>query len=158
MAKARLRRETGPCVITIPSRAQWLPSIGHCKAIAVNFGFAKYDNGVCFFRYDDTNPAKKEEIFFTSIREIIAWLGFEPYKITYSRDHFDRLYELAEELIKFDKAYVCHRLRESCQNFHILDRLLTNLQEKKLTSNVAGLTTEAFGTLAHIENDLSKNP
>jgi glutaminyl-tRNA synthetase len=42
------------------------------------------------------HPAKEEEIFFTSIREIIAWLGFEPYKITYSSDHFDRLYELAE--------------------------------------------------------------
>ena len=103
MAKARLRGGTGPCAITVPSRAQWLPSIGHCKAIAVNFGFAKYHNGVCF-RYDDTNPAKEEEIFFTSIREIIAWLGFEPYKITYSSDHFDRLYELAEELIELDKA------------------------------------------------------
>ncbi|OCK99764.1 uncharacterized protein K441DRAFT_702582 [Cenococcum geophilum 1.58] len=81
--------------------------IGHCKAIAVNFGFAKYHNGVCFLRYDDTNPAK-DEIFFTSIREVIAWLGFEPYKITYGRDHFDRPYELAEEFIKLDKAYVCH--------------------------------------------------
>jgi glutaminyl-tRNA synthetase len=90
MAKARLRRETGPCAIRIPSRSQWLPSIGHRKAIAVNFGFAKYHNGVCF-RYDDTNPAK-EEIFSTSIREIIAWLGFEPYKITYRSDNFDRLY------------------------------------------------------------------
>ena len=120
MAKARLRRETGPCVITIPSRAQWLPSIGHCKAIAVNFGFAEYHNGMCFFRYDDTNPAK-EEIFFTSIREIIAWLGFEPYKITYSRDHFDRLYELAEELIKFDMAYVCHRLRHAKTSISSID-------------------------------------
>jgi len=69
---------------------------------------------VCFLRYDDTNPAK-DEIFFTSIREIIAWLGFEPYKITYGRDHFDRLYELAEEFIKLDKAYVSHCSRESCQ-------------------------------------------
>ena len=146
MVKARLRRETGPC------------AIGHGKAIAVNFGFTKYHNGVCFLRYDDTNPAKEGGIFFTSIREIIAWLGFEPYKITCSSDNFDWLYELAEELIKLDKAYVRHYLRESCQNFHILDRPLINLQEKKLTSNVAGLTTEALTTLVHIENDMSKNP
>lgn len=33
--------------------------IGHCKAIAVNFGFAKHHNGVCFLRYDDTNPGKQ---------------------------------------------------------------------------------------------------
>jgi len=82
--------------------------IGHCKAIAVNFGFAKHYKGVCFLRYDDTNPEKEEEKYFTSILDIIRWLGFEPYKITYSSDNFDRLYELAEELIRKDKAYVCH--------------------------------------------------
>jgi glutaminyl-tRNA synthetase len=82
--------------------------IGHCKAIAVNFGFAKHHNGVCFLRYDDTNPEKEEEKYFTSILDIIKWLGFEPFKITYSSDNFDRLYELAEELIRKDGAYVCH--------------------------------------------------
>lgn len=45
--------------------------IGHCKAIAVNFGFAKHHNGVCFLRYDDTNPEKEEEKYFTSILDII---------------------------------------------------------------------------------------
>lgn len=86
--------------------------IGHCKAIAVNFGFAKHHSGVCFLRYDDTNPEKEEEKYFTSILDIIKWLGFEPYQITYSSDNFDRLYELAEELIKRDGAYVCHCSRE----------------------------------------------
>ncbi|ORY18917.1 tRNA synthetases class I, catalytic domain-domain-containing protein [Clohesyomyces aquaticus] len=86
--------------------------IGHCKAIAVNFGFAKHHKGVCFLRYDDTNPAKEEEKYFTSILEIIEWLGFEPYQVTYSSDNFDKLYELAEELIRRDGAYVCHCSRE----------------------------------------------
>ncbi|KAF2870448.1 glutaminyl-tRNA synthetase [Massariosphaeria phaeospora] len=86
--------------------------IGHCKAIAVNFGFAKHHQGVCFLRYDDTNPEKEEEQYFTSILDIIKWLGFEPHKITYSSDNFDRLYELAEELITKDGAYVCHCSRE----------------------------------------------
>ncbi|KAF2122193.1 tRNA synthetases class I, catalytic domain-containing protein [Lophiotrema nucula] len=86
--------------------------IGHCKAIAVNFGFAKHHKGVCFLRYDDTNPEKEEEIYFQSILDIIKWLGFEPYQVTYSSDNFDKLYELAEELIRKDKAYVCHCSRE----------------------------------------------
>lgn len=90
--------------------------IGHCKAIAVNFGFARHHKGVCFLRYDDTNPEKEEEIYFTSILDIIKWLGFEPYKITYSSDNFDKLYELAEELIKKDGAYVCHCSREEVNN------------------------------------------
>ncbi|KAF2101538.1 glutaminyl-tRNA synthetase [Rhizodiscina lignyota] len=86
--------------------------IGHAKAIAVNFGFAKHYNGICFLRFDDTNPEKEEEAYFTSIREIVAWLGFKPHQITHSSDHFDRLYELAEELIRRDKAYVCHCTKE----------------------------------------------
>ncbi|KAF2842618.1 glutaminyl-tRNA synthetase [Patellaria atrata CBS 101060] len=86
--------------------------IGHAKAIAVNFGFAKHHGGVCFLRFDDTNPAKEDEIFFTSIKEMVNWLGFEPYQVTHSSDHFDRLYELAEVMIKKDKAYVCHCSRD----------------------------------------------
>ena len=47
-------------------------------------------------------------MYFTAIEEMVRWLGFEPYKITYSSDNFDKLYELAEKLITLDKAYVCH--------------------------------------------------
>ena len=82
--------------------------IGHSKAIAINFGFARYHGGDCYLRYDDTNPEKEEEKYFTAIREMIEWLGFKPYKITYSSDNFQKLYNLAEELIKRDGAYVCH--------------------------------------------------
>ncbi|KAH7071866.1 tRNA synthetases class I, catalytic domain-containing protein [Paraphoma chrysanthemicola] len=86
--------------------------IGHAKAIAVDFGFAKHHNGACNLRYDDTNPEKEEEKYFTSILDVIKWLGFEPTKVTYSSDCFDKLYELAEELINKDGAYVCHCSRE----------------------------------------------
>ncbi|TWU79048.1 Glutaminyl-tRNA synthetase [Metarhizium rileyi] len=81
--------------------------IGHAKAIAVNFGFAKYHGGVCYLRFDDTNPEKEEEKFFTAIQEVVQWLGFEPYKVTYSSDNFDRLYQLAEKLVTQGQAYVC---------------------------------------------------
>jgi hypothetical protein len=58
-------------------------------------------------RYDDTNPEAEEGRFFQSILETVRWLGFEPWKITYSSDNFDKLYELAVELIRRGKAYVC---------------------------------------------------
>ncbi|WPG97810.1 Hypothetical protein R9X50_00059100 [Acrodontium crateriforme] len=81
--------------------------IGHAKAITVNFGFARSYGGSCNLRFDDTNPAKEEEQFFTSIKDMVSWLGFEPAKITYSSDEFDQLYDLAEELTKRGKAYMC---------------------------------------------------
>jgi glutaminyl-tRNA synthetase len=85
--------------------------VGHSKAIFVNFGYAAHHGGKCYLRYDDTNPEKEKEEYFESILETVRWLGFEPWKITYSSDNFDKLYELAVELIKRDKAYVCHCTR-----------------------------------------------
>ncbi|KAM3438840.1 hypothetical protein NHJ13734_003982 [Beauveria thailandica] len=82
--------------------------IGHAKAIAVNFGFAKYHGGVTYLRFDDTNPEKEKEMYFDAIQEVVKWLGFEPYKVTYSSDNFQKLYDLAEKLINIGKAYVCY--------------------------------------------------
>ena len=97
--------------------------IGHSKAIAINFGFAKYHGGICYLRYDDTNPAGEEQQYFESIRDIVEWLGFKPAGITHSSDSFDRLYDLAEKLILKDGAYVCHC---SSRYFFILNCLVTN--------------------------------
>lgn len=75
-------------------------------------------------RFDDTNPEAEEEIYFTAIEEMVRWLGFEPYKITYSSDNFDKLYELAEKLVGLDKAYVCHcggRLIHDLSNYSPCD-------------------------------------
>lgn len=101
-------RPVKPVVTRFPPEPNGYLHIGHAKAIAVNFGFAKYHGGECYLRFDDTNPEAEEEKYFTAIKEMVSWLGFTPYKITYSSDNFDKLYALAEELIKKEKAYVCH--------------------------------------------------
>jgi glutaminyl-tRNA synthetase len=101
-------RPVKPVVTRFPPEPNGFLHIGHAKAIAVNFGFAKYHSGDCYLRFDDTNPEAEEEKYFTAIKEMIEWLGFKPCAITYSSDNFDKLYEKAEELIKLEKAYVCH--------------------------------------------------
>ena len=94
-------------VTRFPPEPNGFLHIGHAKAIAVNFGFARYHGGKCYLRFDDTNPEAEEEVYFTAIKEMVKWLGFEPVKITYSSDNFQKLYDLAEELVKKEKAYVC---------------------------------------------------
>ncbi|KAJ7180270.1 glutamine-tRNA ligase [Mycena crocata] len=104
---------TGGKVFTrFPPEPNGYLHIGHSKAIFVDFGYAAHHGGKCYLRYDDTNPEKEEAQYFESILEMVRWLGFEPWKITYSSDYFQRLYELAVELIKRDKAYVCHCSQE----------------------------------------------
>ncbi|KAH9906489.1 glutaminyl-tRNA synthetase [Xylariomycetidae sp. FL2044] len=82
--------------------------LGHAKAIAVNFGFARFRGGKTILRFDDTNPDAEEGKFFVAIEEIIQWLGFTPHRVTYSSDNFQALYDLAEKLIQMGRAYVCH--------------------------------------------------
>lgn len=95
-------------VTRFPPEPNGFLHLGHAKAIAINFGFARYHHGDCNLRFDDTNPGEEEERYFTAIRDIITWLGFKAANITYSSDHFERLYQLAENLIERDGAYVCH--------------------------------------------------
>ncbi|CAN8102245.1 unnamed protein product [Discula destructiva] len=101
-------RPMKPVFTRFPPEPNGFLHIGHAKAIATNFGFAKYHGGQCYLRYDDTNPEAEDEIYFTSILDTVRWLGFEPYKITYSSDNFQKLYDLAEKLIALEKGYVCH--------------------------------------------------
>ncbi|KAI1135829.1 glutaminyl-tRNA synthetase [Hypoxylon sp. FL0543] len=101
-------RPMKPVFTRFPPEPNGFLHIGHAKAIAVNFGFARYHEGQCYLRYDDTNPEAEEQIYFDAILEMVEWLGFKPYKITYSSDNFQRLYDLAEKLITLEKGYVCH--------------------------------------------------
>lgn len=94
-------------VTRFPPEPNGFLHLGHSKALMINFGFARFYRGDSYLRFDDTNPTGEEENYFTAIEEMINWLGFEPIKVTYSSDNFDRLYELAEDLIQRDGAYVC---------------------------------------------------
>ncbi|KAF9406480.1 hypothetical protein HW555_013159 [Spodoptera exigua] len=101
-----------------PPEPNGILHIGHAKAININFGYAAAHDGICFLRYDDTNPEKEEEKFFVGIKDMVEWLGYTPYKITHSSDYFDQLYEWAVQLIKKDLAYVCHQKSEEIKGFN----------------------------------------
>ncbi|XP_032506074.1 glutamine--tRNA ligase isoform X4 [Phocoena sinus] len=78
------------------------------------------NNGICFLRFDDTNPEKEEAKFFTAICDMVAWLGYIPYKVTYASNYFDQLYAWAEELIRRGQAYVCHQRGEELKGHNPL--------------------------------------
>ncbi|XBI13151.1 hypothetical protein VPH35_139924 [Triticum aestivum] len=86
--------------------------IGHAKAMFIDFGLAKERNGYCYLRFDDTNPEAEKKEYIDHIQEIVHWLGWEPYKVTYTSDYFQALYEHAVELIQKGLAYVDHQTAE----------------------------------------------
>ena len=87
--------------------------IGHAKSMNLVFKGA-YEmlggvKGQCNLRFDDTNPAAESNEYIDNIKENVNWMGWKPWCVTYSSDHFDTLYEFAERLILEDKCYVCHQ-------------------------------------------------
>ncbi|CAH8470746.1 unnamed protein product [Schistosoma mattheei] len=112
-------KQTGGIVVTrFPPEPNGILHIGHAKAINFNFGYAKKHGGITYLRYDDTNPEKEEAEFFEAIEDMVRWLGFTPYKITYASDNFQQLYEWAIKLIKLKLAYVCHQAVEEIRGFN----------------------------------------
>ncbi|XP_072276713.1 glutamine--tRNA ligase isoform X1 [Pyxicephalus adspersus] len=109
LLKQHLEITGGQVRTRFPPEPNGILHIGHAKAINFNFGYAKANDGICFLRYDDTNPEKEEEKYFTAIRDMVEWLGYKPYAVTHASDNFDQLYEWAVELIKRGHAYVCHQ-------------------------------------------------
>ena len=67
--------------------------IGHAKAIVQDFGVAADFGGVCLLRLDDTNPGTEEAEYVDSIKDDIAWLGYDPGAVVHASDYFDQLYD-----------------------------------------------------------------
>ncbi|KAM3618431.1 uncharacterized protein V6R79_020221 [Siganus canaliculatus] len=119
LLKQHLEFTGGQIRTRFPPEPNGILHIGHAKAINFNFGYAKANNGICFLRYDDTNPEKEEEKYFTAIKDMVEWLGYEPYAITHASDNFQQLYELAVELIRRDHAYVCHQKGDELKGHNV---------------------------------------
>ncbi|WP_150142725.1 glutamine--tRNA ligase/YqeY domain fusion protein [Candidatus Enterovibrio escicola] len=84
--------------------------IGHVKSIWLNNELAVQYNGKCNLRFDDTNPVKEDIEFINSIKDDIAWLGYDTSSnIHYASDYFEQFFEYAVRLIKMGKAYIDHQ-------------------------------------------------
>ncbi|MDQ7840708.1 MAG: glutamine--tRNA ligase/YqeY domain fusion protein [bacterium] len=80
--------------------------IGHAKSICLNFGLALDYGGECNLRFDDTNPETEEIEYVEAIKTDVRWLGFQWTRELYASDYFERLHEMAVQLVRDGKAYV----------------------------------------------------
>ena len=92
--------------------------IGHAKSICLNFGLAKLYGGKCNLRFDDTNPTKEDVEYVDSIMNDVKWLGFDwEDRLYFASSYFDKFYEIAVDLIKRGKAYVCDLNAEEMRQY-----------------------------------------
>jgi glutaminyl-tRNA synthetase len=108
----------GRVVTRFPPEPNGYLHIGHAKSICLNFGLAHEFGGRCHLRFDDTNPLKEEDVYVQSIQEDVRWLGYDWGRHLYfASDYFDQLWELALELIRREKAYVCSLSPEEIRQY-----------------------------------------
>ena len=94
-------------VTRFPPEPNGFLHIGHAKSICLNFGVALEFGGRCHLRFDDTNPAKEEQLFVDAIQADVRWLGFDwGEHLYFASDNFEQLFAWAEHLIGANKAYV----------------------------------------------------
>ncbi len=100
-------KHDGQVVTRFPPEPNGYLHIGHAKSICLNFGVALEFDGVCYMRFDDTNPLKESMEYVESIKADVRWLGVNwGNRLRHSSDYFDQLYDYAVQLIKMGKAYI----------------------------------------------------
>ncbi|ORY33131.1 tRNA synthetases class I, catalytic domain-domain-containing protein [Naematelia encephala] len=80
--------------------------IGHLKAAILNRFLADQYQGTYILRFDDTNPLKEEGEFETTIQEDLKMIEINYDKIVHTSDHFDKIQEHTERLIKQGDMYM----------------------------------------------------
>ena len=85
------------------------PTIGSSRGIVVNSEYTKKYNGKFIIRFDDTDPATKRPMLeaYTWYLDDCEWLGAKPDEVVIASDRIPKYYEVAEQLIKKGRAYVC---------------------------------------------------
>jgi glutaminyl-tRNA synthetase len=98
----------GQVVTRFPPEPNGYLHIGHAKSICLNFGIANdTPSGICYLRFDDTNPTTEDHEYVRAIQADVRWLGFDwKDKMFFASDYFEQLYDFAVRLIRKGKAYV----------------------------------------------------
>ncbi|XP_065880914.1 glutamine--tRNA ligase [Euphorbia lathyris] len=117
MLHKHLNATEGKVLTRFPPEPNGYLHIGHAKAMFVSFGLAKERDGGCYLRFDDTNPEAEKKEYIDHIEEIVDWMGWKPFKITYTSDYFQDLYDLAVELIRRGHAYVDHQTPDEIKEY-----------------------------------------
>ncbi|KAF8065733.1 Glutamine--tRNA ligase [Scenedesmus sp. PABB004] len=161
---AHLAATGGKVVTRFPPEPNGYLHIGHAKAMFVDFGMARQYGGVCYLRFDDTNPEAEKQEYIDHIEEIVSWMGWSPWRVTYASQYFEQLHAYAVALIRAGKAFVCHQTKAEIEEAREKG-LPSPWRERSVEENLAifedmrrGLYAEGEATLRMKMDYKNENP
>ena len=81
--------------------------LGHSRMAILNDEYVKRYGGICYNRFEDTDPARVDPAGYDTIPEDLAWLGVKVDKTIIQSERFDIYYDISKKLMEMGKAYVC---------------------------------------------------
>ncbi len=81
--------------------------VGHSRMAILNDEYVKRYGGICYNRFEDTDPARIDPSGYDTIPEDFAWLGVRIDKTIVQSERFEIYYDVAKKLLEMGKAYVC---------------------------------------------------
>ena len=81
--------------------------VGHSRMAILNDEYVKRYGGICYNRFEDTDPARIDPTGYDTIPEDFAWLGVRIDKTIVQSERFEMYYDIAKKLLEMGKAYVC---------------------------------------------------
>ncbi|MCU0852313.1 MAG: glutamate--tRNA ligase, partial [Thermoplasmata archaeon] len=81
--------------------------VGHSRMAILNDEYVKRYGGICYNRFEDTDPARIDPSGYDTIPEDFDWLGVKIHSTIVQSERFEIYYDIAKKLLEMDKAYVC---------------------------------------------------
>lgn len=81
--------------------------VGHSRMAILNDEYVKRYGGICYNRFEDTDPARIDPSGYDTIPQDFDWLGVRIDRTIIQSDRFEIYYDIAKELLEMGKAYVC---------------------------------------------------
>jgi glutamyl-tRNA synthetase len=108
------------------------PTLGSARGIVVNSEYTKKYGGKLIIRFDDTDPATKRPMLeaYKWYLEDCEWLGAKPDEVVIASDRIKKYYEVAEQLIKNNGAYICFCEQETFKTLKDARRACPHRDEK----------------------------
>ncbi len=107
----------GKVITRIPPEPSKYNHIGHALSFLLNYLYAKKYNGKCILRFEDTNPLTSTQEYVDAMnQDVLDYLDIKPSKTIFASDDLPNFYEMAEQLIKQGKAYVCFCDRDAMKS------------------------------------------
>lgn len=81
--------------------------LGHSRMAILNDEFVKRYGGICYNRFEDTDPARVDPTGYDTIPADLDWLGVKIHKTIVQSERFDLYYGVSRQLLEMGKAYMC---------------------------------------------------